>query len=261
MRAGFDATRRSRDIGAKKQGHGGDNRLVIPAPCHSERPWTEQLGPHRQEPRLVRGRDILFLVEETSGGCIHACSVADVSHVLANTPTADWSGLKTVVLRQSTRKQRLLRPAWGRLYYSAELGLPGQSAIRTGPVLVLEAIDCGADLEWPLSLSPRDRAELDRLRADGHHVRQERRCHRVSMTPDSVRATQLYRTVPHEIGHWVDFVEQVLTPAASGADTRGSLSEAYFARPYEEREAYAHQYAEARKAHLMKFGVIPFERV
>jgi hypothetical protein len=35
--AGYDATRRSRNIGTKKQGHGQDNDLVVPAVCHAER--------------------------------------------------------------------------------------------------------------------------------------------------------------------------------------------------------------------------------
>ncbi len=149
-KAGFDATRRSRGIGTKKQGHGRDNRFVIPAIRHAERSWVEQLGPHREERRFVRGREVLFLVEENSGGGIHACSVEDISHVLANTLPDDWRGLSTFLLRQPTRKQRLIRPAWGRLCYSAELGLPGQKAIRVGAVLVLEAPNCDAELEWPL---------------------------------------------------------------------------------------------------------------
>jgi len=261
MKFGFDATRRNRNIGTKKQGHGRDNRLVIPAICHSERRWTEQLSAHREERRLVRGREILFLVEENSGGCIHACSIEDISHVLADIPWDDWSGLDTFILRQPTQKQRLLRPAWGRMYYSANLGLPGQRTIRAAPVLALEAINPDAKLEWPLSLNPRDQQELDRLRVDGHQIYQERRCYRISMTPASVRATQLYRTLLHEIGHWVDFNEKVLAPALLCKVELELLSEAYFSRPYEEREAFAHNYAEARKAHLTKFGIIPFEHI
>jgi len=79
------------------------------------------------------------------------------------------------------------------------------------------------------------------------------------MTPASIRATQLYRTLLHEIGHWVDFSEKVLAPAALVRGEHGLLSEAYFSRTYEERESFAHTYAEARAAHLIKFGVIPFE--
>ncbi len=81
------------------------------------------------------------------------------------------------------------------------------------------------------------------------------------MTPASVRATQLYRTLLQEIGHWVDFNEKVLAPALLCKVELELLSEAYFSRPYEEREAFAHNYAEARKAHLTKFGIIPFEHI
>ena len=153
----------------------------------------------------------------------------------------------------------MLRPAWGRLYYSADLGFPGQKTVVAGPVLALEAVNPDAQLEWPLSLSPRDQEELERLRTDGHQVARERRCYRFSMTPASVRSTQLYRTLLHEIGHWIDFTEKVLTPATLSKGGYDLLFEAYFSRTYEEREKFAHSYAEARAAHLMKFGVIPFD--
>jgi hypothetical protein len=63
---------------------------------------------------------------------------------------------------------------------------------------------------------------------------------------DSVRSTQLYRTLLHEIGHHVDY----------------SHSKGEFARkPASEKETFAHKYAYKLRAQLEKRGVIPFERM
>ncbi|HEY0651002.1 hypothetical protein [Phenylobacterium sp.] len=259
-RAGFNPLRRNRNIGTAKQGHGQDNRLVIPELVNCSRRWTERLGRHQQIQRVVGGREIIFIVEETSGGCFHACSVDDVRHVLAHLPAADWEGLDTFVLRQSTRKQRTLRPAWGRLLYSADLGVPGRAAKRIGPAVILEAVDCKAKRRWPSSLDPDDQAELERLKADGHVVERIGRQHVFSTPPEAARATQLYRTLLHEIGHWVEWLSKVERPSERGGDF-DSLCEAYFQRPKDEREAFAHRYADQARERLTRFGVMPFERL
>lgn len=209
---------------------------------------------------MVGSREIIFLVEETTGGCVHACSVDDVRHVLAHVPAGDWEGLDTFVLRQSTRKQRTLRPAWGRLLYFADLGVPGRAAKRRGPAVLLEAVDCAAKLKWSSSLDPDDQAELDRLAEDGHVIERIGRQHVFSISPEATRATQLYRTLLHEIGHWVDWLNKVERPAERGGDF-DRLREAYFQRPRDERDAFAHRYASEMRERLVRFGVIPFERL
>lgn len=42
------------------------------------------------------------------------------------------------------------------------------------------------------------------MAADGHHVVRDRRCWNIRPNVASIRNTQLYRTVLHEIGHFVD---------------------------------------------------------
>lgn len=261
MKAGFNPTRRNRNIGTTKQGHGLNNRLVIPDICRGERRWAEQLGPHRHIQRVIAGRSVVFIVEETHSGCVHACTVDDVRHVLEHIPRDDWDGLDTFVFRQSTRKQRLLRPAWGRMFYAADFGLPGRKPLRSGPAVILEAVNCGAKLEWGSGLDPDDQAELARLKKDGHHVSRKGRRHLIAMTPSAVRATQLYRTLLHEVGHWVDYLEKVERPADAGVGEYGALSEAYFKRPGHEREAFAHRYADTMRERLRRFGIVPFEPI
>ena len=261
MRASFNPARRNRNIGTARQGHGRDNRLVIPAVCGDERRWAEQLGPHRLFQRFVAGREAIFIVEKTSAGFSHACTIEDIRHVLANIPRADWNGLDTFVLRHSTRKQRILHPVWGRLFYSADLGLPGHATVRLGPAVMLEAMDAASKIRWSTSLSPRGLAELERLRGDGHEITQSGRRLAISMTLASVRATQLYRTLLHEIGHWVDYLEKVERPAGDSDDRRSELNKAYFARPHDEREAFAHRYADTTRDRLVRFGVLPFDPI
>jgi hypothetical protein len=261
MKPGFNPTRRNRNIGTAKQGGGRDNRLVIPDICLRGRRWTEQLNPHQKIHRMIAGREAVFIIEETYGTCKHACTVEDIRHVLANIPSVDWEGLETFVLRQSTRKQWLLRPTWGRMFYSADLGLPGRRPLRLGPAIMLEAVDCSVKLKWRSALDPDDQAELARLQDDGHRVSRKGQYHILSMTPESVRATQLYRTLLHEIGHWVDYLEKVERPAEKGAGEYAELSAAYFRRPNQEREAFAHRYADTTRARLMKFGVVPFDPI
>jgi len=256
----FNPIRRNRNIGTARQGHGQNNRLVIPEPAQAVRSWKERLGAHRHLMVEVGGKPVDFFIEETSGGCVHACSVEDVAHLLSQVPDSDRAGLNIVVLRQPTRKQRIVVPAWGRLLYFAELGRSGRASAARGAAILLEAVDFSAKLEWSTSLQPEMAEELERLRTDGHGIERMGHRHVFSITKESVRATQLYRTLPHEIGHWADWLEKVETPCASGGDY-SALSDAYFARPQAEREAYAHRYADDLRRRLERDGIIPFARI
>ncbi len=256
----FNPTRRNRNIGTARQGHGRNNSLVIPQPAEHPQSWKEQLGLHRHLVIEVSGKPVDFFVEETTGGCVHACSVEDIAHLLSYLPDSDWAGLSTIVLRQPTRKQRIVAPAWGRLLYFAELGRPDRKPVARGPAILLEAIDPAGRIKWPASLRPDMADELERLRSDGHRI--ERAGHHQVFLPtrEAARATQLYRTLPHEIGHWADWLDKVETPCARGGDYR-ALSDAYFARAVEEREAFAHRYADSVRRQLELKGVIPFEQI
>lgn len=256
----FNPARRNRNIGTPKQGHGQNNRMVIPQLSTSARWCTAQLNPGQKLRKNVNGKDVTFIVEKTSGGCVHACTVEDVVFILSQVPLADWAGLETFVFRQSTRKTRILRPAWGRMFYHAHLGFRGTPIVITGPTVFLEATDVGETTEWSTALDPEDSAELNRLRLDGHYVRRVGSKHVVASSSVSVRATQLYRTLLHEIGHWVDWLEKVENPSTRGEDY-STLAALYFARPKSELEAFAHRYADNLRETLEKKGVIPFSRI
>src|SRR6516162_5951860 len=105
MRNGYDPSRRNRNIGTSKRGHGQNNTLTIPLVCHAERTWWENLGPHNVLKRKVGSLEIVFVVERTRGDCVHACTIEDVCYLLSLLPAADLESLQTFVFRQSTRKQ------------------------------------------------------------------------------------------------------------------------------------------------------------
>jgi hypothetical protein len=259
MRMAYNPTRRNRNIGTPKQGHGQNNRLVVPRLWIADQWPTAHLDPSQWVRRNVNGRDVTFIVEKTSGGCVHACTVEDVVTILSHVPVSDWDGLETFVFRQPTRKQRILWPAWGRMYYYADLSFRGSSIVKSGPAVFLEAMAPNAVFKWSTALDPDDTAELDRLRLDGHEIERAGRKHVISSSPQSVRATQLYRTLPHEIGHWFDWLENV--ERRRGEEDYSALVDRYDARSKDEKEVFAHRYAANLREALEKNRVIPFSRI
>jgi hypothetical protein len=176
-------------------------------------------------------------------------------------PMPDWEFLDTIVLRQSTRKQWILGPAWGRLAYSAEFGRPGNKPRRSGPAVLLEAVSPAATWEWSRNLSPTDSLEVERLKADGHSVEGTGKRLIFRSTLQAIRVTQLYRSLLHEIGHWVDWLEKVVRPANLHSDLRDALEDRYFARSKQEREMFAHRYADSLRKSLVAEGHIPFPTI
>jgi hypothetical protein len=254
MRSGWDPTRRNRNIGTARAGHGQDNRLVIPSSRRDPRPFWSRLGPHTAVSRTVLGRTVTVLVEPVRKSSVHACTVDDLCQLLEQVPPGDWRwSLECFILRQPKRKEQTLRSVWGRLAYGLEVG-----AYR-GPAVILEAVDLSRPRRWPKSLRPDDVAELERLRADGHRVTTTRHAHVIHSDLAASRATQLYRTLPHEIGHWVDYREKVVQ--ADSPESYDERWERYFQRPQSERETFAHRYADELVARLRARGAAPFERV
>ena len=191
--------------------------------------------------RTIRGRRTWFFVEPPTRDCCYACTVDDVARLLSEAPVDDWAGISAIVFRQPTRKQDLLRPVWGRVVFDTQV-----SGI-TGSAIHLDAQDQGQEMRWSPSLGPDEQRELSALVADGHRVVRSRRWWSVRPTVDSTRATQLYRTLLHEIGHHIDWCRA--TP------------ELYFRRPLQEREHSADRYAMALRTELERRRAIPFDRI
>jgi hypothetical protein len=181
-----------------------------------------------------------FLVEETRPGCHHACTVDDIACMLQFVPSAEWNGIAFIVLRQPKRKEEILRPAWGRWILNAAID------DHCGSAIFLDAVDPAIPVRWDVSLTPDLQHELARLREEGHAVTTTKRHHLISPNLASVRCTQLYGTLLHEIGHHVDYHRDPYLFERKGS---------------RERERFAHRYAATLREELRGQGVIPFERI
>lgn len=242
MNTGRNNTRRNRNIGTAKQGHGQNNKFEIPTHDYPNGVvfHFEDLKNYRSVERIVNSYSITFLIEETRGNCVHACTIDDIAHVLRNIPVTDLEGISLLVLRQPKRKEEIINPAWGRYVQYVVIDE------FCGSAIFLEAVELSEPMRWSKSLSPDLQAELERLKNDGHSVTTTKRHHFVSANLDSVRATQLYRTLLHEIGHHVD---------------RKRNEELFDVKPSKEKEVFAHRYANELRNNLKQKDILPFERI
>jgi len=223
--------------------------MVVPeAWADPRRFWSRLQDPVIVE-RVIRGHVLPIVVEPVRASFLYPCTVDDLAELLNLLPPADLKGIAFVALRQPTRKQALLSLAWGRLVYHAEV--PGLS----GPAVILEAQKSQGGARWPKSLQPWAAAELDLLRSEGHVVSNEPRCYRIVSDHSAMRATQLFRTVPHEVGHYVDYRQRVIEPSTNEREFN-RRQESYWVRPEREREEFAGRYArEFRRDHTER---LPF---
>ena len=225
-------SRRSRNIGTAKQGHGQDNRLALPISSHpTYSSFFENLHDVRTERRMVGGHSLLFLIEKLRPSLTHACSVDEIARVLACVPPDDLEGLQFVVLRQPKRKEEILSPVWGRYIPFFEF------KDEAGSAIILESLDLTKPLRWKKPLSAHWMEQVEKLRKQGHTVTESDRVFEIASTTEAVRETQLFETLPHEVGHHV----------------HACVDEAFHQRTTREKEDYAEKYA---REFIEKFGTM-----
>ncbi len=249
--------RRNRNIGTSKQGHGRNNKLVIPYPCTVSKTFYERLDEYEKIVRIINDHEFTFVIEKTREGCQHACTINDVECIVKSIPAEDYGNLSLIIFRQPKRKEVILSPVWGRLIYSYEFENDFQ------PAIIIEAVDYSKKLKWPTKLSIESQKELERLKLDGHPFIQEPRHFVADYTLENVRNTQLYRTLPHEFGHYVHYLEVVERPSSEDEEFTEweKRDDFYFSIPSVEKEKFAHLYADKFKQRLVELSVIPFERI
>jgi hypothetical protein len=255
-RPGYNPTRRNRKIGTAAQGHGHNNRLVIPDVYQGKQDMLEDLDSPSFVEIAIAGELRTFVVERTREDSMHPCTVDDVSAVLGMIAPQDLDGLKLIIFRQPTRKQATISPVWGRLRYFMEIGR------HRGAALILEAgASKGALQRFPRKMQVDDEAELERFQANGQKIIEDRRSISVVLDMAAQREVQLFRTVLHEVGHQVDYLEKVERPYDVEDSERSDLWERYWQRPSREREVFAHSYADRVGTALRNEGRIPFARI
>lgn len=213
---------------------------------------------HLTDPRFVEvevaGHTRSFVVERTRPDAMHACTVDDLVQMLESIDPAHLVGLDLFVLRQPTRKEETLAPVWGGLRYYLEIGR------HAGGALLLNAISDQTRIRFDRRMTPDQSAELDRLRTDGADITETNRSFDLTFDPVVARRVQLYRTLLHEIGHWVDYLTKVELPSDLPDGDWAELWDRYWQRPHREREAFAHRYADETGLALVAADKIPFDR-
>lgn len=261
MRPGWQPTRRNRNIGTAKQGHGQSNCDKVPLAWDLRR-WSWLRG---REYSLVKrplfGLDFPFIVERTLADCVHACTVDDLTHVLRSLSSTFFNSgdclrcIRGVVLSQPTRKEMKLRPAWASLCYGVDVD--GQ----WGAVIYISAQQCPTRIRWSRSLSPSNLKELARLRQFSSKARGTKRAHVFDFDLSAVRRMQLSHSLLHELGHYFDMISKVDVPYLLDQDELEPLTQRFWGRTSLERENYAHDFADTMRSLLEEQGVLPFDRI
>lgn len=232
--------RRNRNIGTAKQGFKKQNRFDIP--CYYLREskiYWEKLTDYKKIERQINGWDFTFIVEKTKKDYFHACTIEDLEMILQHIPSAYYQDLRTIILRQPKRTETVFSSVWGRLvfYYEFES--------TSFPAIILEAVKSENKLRWSRKLDVDTQKELERLRNDGFEFIETKRNYEIDLTLENVRNTQLYRTLLHEIGHYVQYCED---------------EEKFDQLPTAEKEIFAHNFADKLKLELEQKNLIPFPR-
>lgn len=251
--------RRNRNIGTGSSGFKRQNKMAIPESVldrfGKDSRYYERLMPDRVEHFEIGRHSLTILYENPGSGYSYGCTPNDVAHLMSQMPEDDIKEIALISFRQPTRKQIQQFPVWGRFIYYACIG-PYE-----GRCINLEAFKLDDVIEWPRKLSIADQAELARLKTDGHLYEATPRTHRFTVNEDSIRNHILYRTLLHEIGHWVDYDSKVLRENLMLDEDFEIAFDLYFSRPSAEREAFAHRYAQEMAEKLRAETKIPFEKM
>ena len=255
----YNPTRRNKNIGTKKQGYGQNNKLTISSPYGDLKSFYEKLTDYQKEIRLINNHEFIFIIEKPRKNSIHSCSINDIERIIEYLPVEDYGELKYIILRQPKRKEEILSPVWGRLIYSYDF------ENEYFPAIILDAIDLEKQLFWPKKQTIEDQQEFERLKTDGHTFTETKRNFIAEFQPQNIRNTQLYRTLPHEFGHYVHYLEVVERPGYN--ENKEDIDyyeyynrmDLYFRIPINEKEKFAHTYAEKLKSKLVNENKIPFD--
>ncbi len=245
-----DSRRRNRNIGTVKSGHGKDNKLTIPERWSDFSIYWEKLSSYVPIVKSIHSHSVTFLVEPPRSGYFHHCTVNDVQHVLKLLPIKFVSHIDLVVFRQPTAKQEILCPVWGRLGYWSEIGK------YEGPGIYIEAQPASLKFKWDKSLRPDDELELERYHSAGFEIEEHVRGYNIKANSNSIRAKQLYYTIPHEIGHYVDYLES--WNKFDCGDDNDRFWELYKAKPKREKEVFANRYADEFRKEMESKKLFPF---
>ena len=244
-------TRRNKNIGTAKHGHGQNNKLTIAEPYCTSKYFYERLYKYTKTKKVINGHEFVFTIEKVRDTSVHSCSIEDIQTIIEQIPESDYGDLKFIVFRQPKRKEEILSPVWGRLIYIYEF------EDEYLPAIIIDAIDLTKKLKLSNKLTLEQKKELERLKNDGHEIINDGRYYIAELKKENVRNTQLYRTLLHEFENYFHYLELVERPSLNKQDyeERRNL---YFKIPTIEKEKFANTYAEKLYSNLKSKNIIPF---
>jgi len=249
----YNPTRRNRNIGTSKSGYGQNNFMRIPDAWNDDRMfWSKVVDPVFIN-ITVASVELPIIVEPVNSGFKHHVSPWDIERILTSLSNPGVDGLAAIVLRQPKKKEHILSSVWGRFIWYGDIGN------AHGPMIVIEAQKEDKSNRWSKSLKPEAAKELDRLRADGHEITSDKRYHHIQCTIEAIRNTQLYRTLLHELGHYIDYRTNIADKDNGDIDIWFDLVEKYEQRTSDQKEQYAHKFAENAMLELKNSGLAPFD--
>ncbi|MDP4119674.1 MAG: hypothetical protein Q8876_01270 [Bacillota bacterium] len=210
--------RRNRNIGTKMSGYKKQSRFRIA--YQNQKPFYANIKIQGHCQKTVNGKIYNFIVEKLKPNYTYTCNIDEICEVLSHCPDNEIEGLNLIILRQPKQKEEILNPCWGRFIYNFDYNGVLQ------PAIILEAINLNKEIKIKKSeLSPSFQKELQFLQLEGNEITFDKRQITIKMTFQSAKNTQLYRTLLHEIGHYVYY------------------KNGYVANDYEVKETYANNYA------------------
>lgn len=226
-------TRRNRNIGTSKQGHGQDNKFDV------QDFFIEKLVDYTKHEVIIKDHTFVFITEKLQKGFQHSCSIDDIVNCLHLIPESDYGDLKFIIFRQPKKKEQTLSPVWGRLAYSYEF------ENQLYPAIIIEAFKEGDRLKWSKKISIIDRREFDLLLKEGHNFTDKGKYYEAELEFNAVRNTQLNRTIFHEVGHYVHYLTVVERQGVEDESYEEweSRYKTYFSIPKREKEIFANKYA------------------
>ena len=170
---------------------------------------------------------------KTTKDYFHACTVEDLEMIIQHSFRL-FQGLRTIICIK--KEQKIFHPFELVFIMSLKIAL-----FRN----LLESVKQSSTFRFSRKADIDQQKELERLQKDGFKFIENKRDYEINLTLENVRNTQLYRTLLHEIGHYVQFCED---------------EERFDRLPTSEKEVFAHNFADKLKLELEEKGVIPFPR-
>jgi hypothetical protein len=246
-----DKIKRNRNIGTSKQGHGQNNTFSIPQPWDTSKYFYERFQGINVDTIIVHGREITVVIEDLSVGYYYSFTPKEAQLVLDNLPKKDLISFGLLIFRQPKKKERILSSVWGRLVYSYEFRgdyLP----------VIIEATPENKNFTFPKKQSVDRRQEFELLQEDGLDFEMGKREYVAVVDKEKIKSIQLHRTLLHEVGHYVHYLEVVERPGRPDEEYKfwEKRYNAYFSIPSTDKEAFANKYAVVQKKRLQQIGII-----